>query len=242
MRFGFCSLWLFPFLAAFFAVAQAASTKPVPPSVGLPPSIVIGFLGGFVKHDDMVHSEVQLAAQLRKDYPSGVYVETFENRRGNQAQAAITRLLDVNHDGKLSAQEKGNARIILYGHSWGGSEAVALAGRLARDGVPVLLTIQVDSVSKVGENDGVIPANVVAAANFYQPKGLVRGRRQIQAADPAHTQILGNFRFDYASAPVNCSSYPWWDRWLVRAHTEIECDPKVWSQIESLIRSRLPER
>jgi hypothetical protein len=92
----------------------------------------------------------------------------------------------------------------------------------------------------MGENDAVIPANVAAAANFYQPKGLVRGRREIRAADPAHTQILGNFRIDYATAPVNCDSYPWWDRWLVRSHTEIECDPKVWSQIESLIRSRLP--
>jgi pimeloyl-ACP methyl ester carboxylesterase len=242
MRFAFCSLLLFPFLAAFFADAQVAPIKSAATSGTMPPSIVIGFLGGFVKRDDMVHSEVQLAAHLRKEYPSGVYVETFENRRGEQAHAAIARLLDVDHDGKLSSKEKENARIILYGHSWGGSEALALAGRLGKDGVPVLLTIQVDSVSKVRENDEIIPANVIAAANFYQPKGLVRGRRKIRAADPAHTQILGNFRFDYKAAPVNCNSYPWWDRWLVRAHTEIECDPKVWRQIESLIRSRLPAR
>jgi hypothetical protein len=239
-RFALSSSLLFPFLAGFFLAAQAAPTKPVAPSVTLSPSIVIGFVGGFVRHDDMVHAEVQLAAHLRKEYPSGVYVEAFENHRVSQAHAAVIRLLDVDHDGELSPQERKNARIILYGHSWGGSEAVNLARWLGKDGIPVLLTIQVDSVAKMGENDGVIPANVAAAANFYQPAGLVRGRREIRAADPAHTQILGNFRFDYATAPVNCDSYPWWDRWLVRAHTEIECDPKVWNQIESLIRSRLP--
>ena len=36
----------------------------------MPPVIVIGFVGGFIKHDNLVHSEVQLAARLRKAYPS----------------------------------------------------------------------------------------------------------------------------------------------------------------------------
>jgi len=31
------------------------------------PAIVIGFLGGMVRHDDAVHSEVQIAADLRKN-------------------------------------------------------------------------------------------------------------------------------------------------------------------------------
>src|SRR5215472_17333271 len=51
----------------------------------VPPAAVIGFVGGFVKHDNAVHSEVQLAARLRQDYLSGVQVEVFENHRREKA-------------------------------------------------------------------------------------------------------------------------------------------------------------
>jgi len=121
------------------------------------PAIVIGFLGGMVRHDDAVHSEVQIAADLRKKYPEGVYVATFENRRLADARKAILSALDTDRDGKLSDYEKRNARIILYGHSWGASAVVALARDLNKDGVPVLLTVQVDSVAKTGQNDALIP-------------------------------------------------------------------------------------
>jgi hypothetical protein len=202
--------------------------------------IVIGFVGGFVRHDDLVHSGVQLAARLRQDYPSGVYVNTFENHQGEQAHREVLSLLDSNHDGTLSADEKRNARVVIYGHSWGGSETVALAKQLNRDGIPVLLTIQVDSVAKSGEDDSVIPANVAQAINFYQSDGLLHGRPAIRAADPAHTRILGNFRQDYAAKPIRCNAYPWWDRIFMKSHIEIECDPRVWKRVESLIRSQLP--
>lgn len=202
--------------------------------------IVIGFVGGFVRHDDLVHSGVQLAARLREDYPSGLYVNTFENHQGEQALREVLRLLDTDHDGALSVVEKRDARVVIYGHSWGGSETVALANQLNRDGIPVLLTIQVDSVAKSGEDDSVIPANVEQAINFYQSDGLLHGRPAIRAADPARTRILGNFRQDYAAKPIRCDAYPWWDRIFMKSHIEIECDPRVWKQVESLIRSKLP--
>jgi len=205
-----------------------------------PQVIVIGFVGGFVRHDDPVHSGVQLAAHLRQDYPSGVYVNTFENHQGDQVHRQVLQLLDTNHDGALSPDEKRNARVVIYGHSWGASETVALANQLNRDGVPVLLTIQVDSVAKSGEDDSVIPANVAQAINFYQSDGLLHGRPAIRAADPQSTQILGNFRQDYAAKPIRCDAYPWWDRIFMKSHIEIECDPRVWNQVESLIRSKLP--
>jgi hypothetical protein len=205
-----------------------------------PQIIVIGFVGGFVRHDDPVHSGVQLAARLRQDYPSGVYVNTFENHQGDQAHRQVLQLLDTNHDGALSADEKRNACVVIYGHSWGASETVALANQLDRDGVPVLLTIQVDSVAKSGEDDSVIPANVAQAINFYQSDGLLHGRPEIRAADPERTRILGNFRQDYAAKPIRCDAYPWWDRIFMKSHIEIECDPRVWKQVELLIRSQLP--
>ncbi len=208
----------------------------------MPPVIVIGFVGGFIRHDNLVHSEVQLAARLHKDYPMGVDVETFESYHGEKARERILSLLDANHDGTLTHDEKQNGRIIIYGHSWGGSEAIALARKLEKDGIPVLLTIQVDSISKIHQNDAVIPANVAQAANFYQPNGLLHGQSEIRAADPARTSIIGNFRFDYKASPYKCDEYPWYDRIFGKSHTQIECDPGVWKQAESLIRSNLPRQ
>jgi hypothetical protein len=229
-------------LAAVLAVAEAAVAQPGAATMipAPPPVIVIGFVGGFIQRDNLVHSEVQLAARLRKDYPTGVEVETFESYHGKEARKRVRSLLDTDHDGTLTADEKHNGRIIIYGHSWGGAEAVTLARELGKDGIPVLLTVQVDSVSRIHENDAVIPANVAQAANFYQADGLLHGRVKIRAADPARTRILGNFRFEYKSSPLKCSEYPWYDRIFAKAHTQIECDPEVWKQAEALMRSNLP--
>lgn len=206
-----------------------------------PPVIVIGFVGGYIKHDNLAHSEVQLAARLRQAYPKGVEVETFESYSREKARAKILSLLAAGRDGNLTASEKQHARIILYGHSWGGSEAITLARELEKDGIPVLLTVQVDSISKPHENDAVIPANVARAANFYQPDGLLHGQPEIRAADPARTTIIGNFRFSYKGKPYNCKDYPWYDRIFGKQHTLIECDPAVWQQVESLIQPYLPQ-
>ena len=231
------------FFVAILAPRQAISAQPVPANEGSakPPAIVIGFVGGFIAHDNPVHSEVQLAARLRKEYPAGVVVETFESYRGESARQKILKLLDTNHDGTLSAGEKQNARIIIYGHSWGAAESIYVARALGKEGIPVLLTVQVDSVSGPGKNDTTIPANVARAANFYQPHGLVHGDHDIRAADASRTQIIGNFRFDYQNSSLSCAQYPWYDRIFVKPHTQIECDPAVWDQVDALIRSNLPQ-
>lgn len=192
-----------------------------------------------MRHDDPHHSEVQVAEHLRREFPRGVSIQVFENRREDEAFNTILRTLDANRGGKLSAGEKQRARIILYGHSWGGCAVVTLARRLARDDVPVLLTIQVDSVAKFWQDDRVLPANVERAVNFYQTHGIIHGAPKITAADPSRTQILGNFRLDYGTRPIACYGYPWYDNVFYRAHTEIECDPRVWSQVEMLIRSEI---
>lgn len=219
-------------------------TTPREVNAGVSPAhttLVIGFVGGFVRRDDRVHGPVQLAEKLRRDYPSSVNVQMYENRHMSEAHADIVRFLDSDHDGSLSAQEKRDARIVIYGHSWGGSAGIALARQLQKDGVPVLLTVQIDSVEKFGQNDEMIPPNVADAANFYQTDGLLHGETQIRAEDPAHTRILGNYRFQYKAHPIRCDQYPWYDRLFMKAHTEIECDPNVWARVEGLIRQELPE-
>jgi hypothetical protein len=226
-------------ILAFLCANHPAVGQGIP---GQRPGIVIGFVGGMVGHDNAAHSEIQLANRLRKDYPAGVQVRLFENRRGRQANREILRLLDADHDGTVSAQEKHDARIAIYGHSWGASEAVTLARALGAEGIPVLLTVQVDSIAKPGEDDQSIPANVAQAVNFYQRRGLLRGRAQIRAADASRTQILGNFQFDYRTNPVSCAGYPWYARTFMKSHIEIESDPSVWRQVESLILSKLLPR
>jgi hypothetical protein len=224
------------------AIAAHPSIKVAAKEVNMAsPVIVIGFLGGRVKKGNAVHREVQLAMRLRQIYPAGVYAQVFQNSHGDKALQEIQRLLDVNHDGAMSPEEKRDARIIIYGHSWGASETVTMARQLQSDGIPVLLTILVDRVSKIGDGDPRIPANVAQAVNFYQLNGLLHGRRTIRAADPASTQIIGNYQFDYKDTRVACDEYPWYARLFMGPHIEIENDPRVWNQVESLIRAKLPQ-
>lgn len=227
----------FSFLSAETAHSVDKALPPAIASAGgsSTPMIVVGFVGGFVRPDDLRHSEVQLAQKLRAANPEHLRIATFENWHRKAAHRAILRWLDTDEDGNLSEAERRGARIVLYGHSWGGAAVISLARELERERIPVLLTVQVDSIAKPGQDDGVVPANVARAINFYQTRGFLHGRTRITAADPAHTEILGDFSFDYKQPPAECSQYPWLTRHLFPGHTSIECDPRVWSQIESLI-------
>jgi hypothetical protein len=201
--------------------------------------IVIGFVGGFVKADDRRHPEVQFAAYLRDRYPVGIHAEVFSNHQGTKALRQVLRLLDTDRDGDLTAMEKEQARIIIYGHSWGASQTVTFARELGRQGIPVLLTIQMDSIRKPGQEDSTIPPNVANAVNFYQPRGLLHGRAEILAADPTRTKIMGNFQMTYENRRINCDNYSWFARTFNKPHHEIENDPRVWDQAASLIDSEL---
>lgn len=230
----------FAFLTAIMltrsAAAEGASISTQPSS---PENIVVGFVGGFVGHNNSHHGPVVLAHRIRKNLPDGTYVRIFENRHRRQAYSAILRLLDQDCDGKLSPQEKSRAHIILFGQSWGASAAVMLARDLRRQDIPVLLTVQVDSVAKLWQNDSIIPDNVSEAINFYQTHGLIHGRRQIVAANPEKTDILGNYLVDYRKHPVSCPQASWTDRLLTPSHMQSECDPRLWSQVEDMVRNRL---
>ncbi len=219
---------------AFIALAFLAQAAPPPPAV-----IVVGFVGGYVHQNDSIHKEVQMADHLRTEYPAATQVKIFANHEGQQAYQSVLQSLDSDENGILSDHEKNLARIVLYGHSWGASEAITLARALGKDGIPVLLTIQVDSVKKFGENDRFIPANVAQAVNFFQLNGFLHGQRRIQASDRERTQILGNFQFDYKTQSVNCDGFPWFAQLFMKPHIEIESDPRVWNQVESLIRSKI---
>ena len=203
--------------------------------------IVIGFVGGFARHDDQKHPEVQFAEYLRQRYRSRISAEIFGNHHGRKALRHVLRLLDTDGNGSLSVDEKQRARIVLYGHSWGAAETLVFARTLDEQGIHVLLTIQVDSIAKPGHNDSTIPDNVKQAINFYQSRGPLHGRSQIFAADPARTTIIGNIHLTYQDISINCDNYPWYARTFNRPHHEIENDPRVWTLAASLIESEFTD-
>jgi hypothetical protein len=202
-------------------------------------TLVIGFVGGFVHGDDLRHSEVQIAQHLQATYADSVRVQVFRNRERAKAHRSVVAWFNA-----VENTAGPEPRVILFGHSWGASAVVYLARDLQLDGIPIALTIQVDSVRKHGQDDSVIPANVAEAVNFYQTKGVLHGRQRIIAADPSRTAVLGNVQFEYKKEPAECRAYAWYNRLLFKGHTSIECDPVVWSQVDRLIETRLvsPQR
>jgi hypothetical protein len=229
------------------AVASAEATVlpravPATPSGAVSPAperlLVIGFMGGRIHADNLAHGEARLARDLDQQYPGIVHAITFANHREHEALRTLLDLLDTSRNGRLSQAEKNAARIVLFGHSWGASEAIQLARELDRRGIPVLLTIQVDSVEKSGEDDRAIPPNVHEAINFYQTEGLLHGRQVIQAVDPKRTTILGSYKSSYKSNPVPCDGYGWFARTFMKPHIEIENDRALWGRIEALIVAR----
>jgi hypothetical protein len=223
------------------AKGQQPSLRETPLSVTAPVrnTIVIGFVGGFVSTKDTKHPEVQFAAYLRDRYPT-LHAEVFGNHHGRKALHQIVSFLDTDHDGVLTSLEKAQATIILYGHSWGATETAEFARELGKMGIPVALTIQVDTINKPFHRPATISPNVAAAINFYQTEGPLHGQQQIVAADPAHTKILGNIHMTYEDRPINCDNYSWYSRTFNKPHHEIENDFRVWDQLASLIDTDLP--
>jgi pimeloyl-ACP methyl ester carboxylesterase len=202
--------------------------------------IIIGFVGGFVSRNDTKHPEVQFAEYLRDRYPF-IHAEVFGNHHGRKAFDEVVRLLDTDHDGVLSSAEKERSTIIIYGHSWGASETVALARQLGQMDIPVALTIQIDTIAKPGHRASPISPNVASAINFYQTAGPLHGAPEIVALDASRTRVLGNIRMTYENRLINCDNYSWYSRTLNKPHHEIENDFRVWDEVASLIDSDLPD-
>jgi len=218
------------------ACAQTGSDEAAASAQGL---IVIGFLGGFAKNGYTNHPEVWFGAYLRERYSSASAVSVLSNHERRRAIADVEKLLDTDHDGVLTASEKKQAKIIVYGHSWGASETAAFARELERLEIPVLLTVQIDIVPKPHQKAILIPPNVGAAINFFQTEGLLHGRSEVVAEDPGRTDVIGNLHMTYEGQHVDCRNYPWFARTFNKPHHKIENDARVWNQIALVIDSRL---
>ena len=145
----------------------------------------------------------------------------------------VKRAFDRDQNGLVDASERAQARVVIYGVSFGGAAVVKFARDLHALDISVLLTVQVDSV---GRGDGLIPPNVRRAANFYQQNGtVIRGEGPIRAEDPERTTILADCRVNYDKRKVDISHVNWFKKLGRVAHTYISYDPEVWSRVERLI-------
>jgi pimeloyl-ACP methyl ester carboxylesterase len=215
-------------------LSDLSAPSPIPPGS----TLVIGFLGGFEHWNDNHRSVRQLTLKLRER--PHVYAESFSNWHRTVAVEFIRRALDTNQNGTLDPEERDHARIILFGQSLGGAAALATARDLDQLGVPVLLTVQIDSV---GLHDQLIPPNVRAAANFYQHDPLtIQGRTRIQADDPSRTRILANAGSSYIFRSIDRADVSWARRTFGGSHAKMELDPKIWNRVEHLIVDAMSRR
>lgn len=185
----FLAIMIF-FLFGFLSIqAQAQASQSDEDSC---PVLIIGFVGGMRSPNDQQQGVVQISNRLRNlDQPT-MQVKIYRHWFWRSAYNFIYQSLDQNHDKKLSQEELALApKIVVYGHSLGGWAVIKLTRKLEKIGVPVELTVQIDTV---GIGDEVVPANVKSAANFYQRNvWLLRGEKQIRSADEQRTTIIGNF-------------------------------------------------
>ena len=199
--------------------------------------LILGFLGGRQRWDDERRGTRKLALKLDGMNIPGVEIETFQNRRRSLAMAFIQNALDQNEDGVLDSFERSNARIIIFGQSLGGSAVVKLSRDLQRFDIPVLLTVQVDSV---GFSDHLIPSNVLRAANLFQRNDLFfRGEDEIHPENPEATRIIANTKFDYHDKDVDLSGLPLHIRLFSTGHNKMDADPEVWATVEKMILAEI---
>lgn len=190
-------------------------------------------MGGREPWNNDDRSVRKLALKLRARNHPETKVETVENKKRALAIELVSNAFDRNRDGKLDQRERAAIRLIVYGQSFGGAAVVKLARQLKKMDVPLLLTVQIDSV---GRGDGIIPSNVASAANLFQGNGwFIRGEPEIRAEDPARTTILGNVKFDYSHKRIDISKVSFLKKAFRVAHTRMEYDPEVWAKVEELI-------
>ena len=210
-------------------------TTPTPLPSGS--TLIVGFLGGIERWKDEHRPVNQLADRLRALGLPGVYIETAEHAHRGEVLKLIEAATGRQSKHRCAAEGCRDIRLILYGHSMGAAGVVKLARDLNHLGVPVALTVQVDSV---GTSDEVIPPNVARAANLYQSDSwLLHGRTRIRAQDPARTLILANLRYSYDGKWVDLSDATLPERVAHAPHTVMEFDPQVWNRVEDYILDEL---
>lgn len=200
-------------------------------------ALVLGIVGGWERWDNPIKGVRRTAIRLKRRNLPGIWVETVENHKLDLAMRLIERAFDFNASGSLDRDEAAQVRLVVYGQSLGGRAVLWLCRRLEPLGVPVRLAMLIDAF---GPDNYVVPANVAAAANWFQRDHIiVKGAGAIHPADPARTKILGNWRRSYKKHKYDDSDDTWAHRTFMRSHVQTEYDPEIWNKVEELTLNAL---
>jgi hypothetical protein len=159
--------------------------------------IVVAFVGGIGTAHFPPSVAVPLLHHLESLHYPGVCVKEVSAYCPWCAHRWVRREFAMKIKGPpAELQLQGEPKVVLYGYSLGAPSALHLARQLEKDGIPIELTITVDSK---GFTRGTVPRNVKVAANFYESGFLfpAAGKRNMRPEDPLATDFLGNIRVEH---------------------------------------------
>ena len=154
--------------------------------------LYVGFVGGLETPSNRHSGIVQIRDALLGPSYTGVCARTFSPYHWTSGRRWSLKHFPP-HQGPMTDDELKQApKLVLVGHSLGGWAVLSVARGLEREGIPVELTIQVDSV---GVTDRTVPRNVKAAAIFYARDILMlMTTKKIKVEDASETTLVANIR------------------------------------------------
>jgi hypothetical protein len=196
--------------------SSAHSSTEAPIAVGHSCKILYaGFVGAMESPNRKGSGVVQIRDALRGSAYPDVCSDSFIPLSWESCRNWILRQFPA-HSGPFTQAEIDDApRIILIGHSTGGWAMLKVARDLRDKGIPVELTVQLDSV---GITDYTVPSNVKRSAIFHARDLLMLlTTKSIRMEDPQRTKLVANIVVKNAS------------------HLSITCDPRVKNLVLSTI-------
>jgi hypothetical protein len=152
--------------------------------------IYAGFVGALETSDHKASGVVQIRDMLRGPGYTDVCSNSFLPYTPSAALDWILTYFPSRTVLLTPEDWRSAPKIILVGHSTGGWAVLSVARQLRRRGIPVELTVQVDSV---GITDLTIPANVKASAIFHARDILLfLTTKRLKLEDGKQTRLVAN--------------------------------------------------
>ena len=153
-----------------------------------------GIVGGLETPNNKRSGVVQMRDTLGGPIYTYICAKTFSPYHWTTGRNWILNYFPK-HPGPMSEVELEQApKVVIVGHSLGGWAALSVARSLDSKGIPVELTVQVDSV---GVTDRTVPKNVKAAAIFHARDILMLlTTKKITVKDASQTKLVANIRVE----------------------------------------------
>ena len=156
--------------------------------------LYVGIVGGLTTPNNRHSGVVQIRDALLSPTYTDVCARTFSPYHWTAGRNWILNYFP-RHPGAMTEVELEKApKVVLVGHSLGGWAVLSVARDLDEKGIPVELTIQVDSV---GITDHTVPKNVKEAAIFHARDILMfLTTKKISAQDASQTKLVADLRVE----------------------------------------------